>query len=204
MIPDQAGPMERPRYRITWPSPGESLVALEPRGDELARHAPVLAAAYSHPHNAPLLGHRDPLTARDVIAHYAGLQGAGGHGFLVTDGAGALVGDADLRGVADGDAEFAFLVAAVAAQGRGLGTRIAIMIHAFAFARLGLARVYASIVPHNIASRRVFDKLGYAVDPSPSARRYADDPGDVTLVIDRGTFEHLHAAQLSQIRIAAS
>ena len=57
------------------------------------------------------------------------------------------------------------------------------------FAQLGLARVYASIVPHNAASRRVFEKLGYTVDASPAARGYADDPGDVTMVIDRATFE---------------
>lgn len=195
--------MERPRYRITWTTPGASLVALEPHGDELARHAPALAAAYSDPHNAPLLGHSEPLTARDVVAHYAGLRREGGHGFVVLDGAGALVGDADVRGVADGAAEFAFLVAAVAAQGRGLGTRIAIMIHAFAFARLGLARVYASIVPQNAASRRVFDKLGYELDLSPAARGYADEPGDLTLSIARATFEHRHAAQLAELGIAA-
>ena len=113
-----------------------------------------------------------------------------------------LVGDGDLRGVAGGAAEFAFLVAAVAEQGKGLGTRLAIMIHAFAFAKLGLRRVFASIVPGNTASRRVFEKLGYTVDSGPIARRFADDPDDVVMVIDRATFEGSHLRAMAEIEIS--
>jgi len=185
--------------QITWTTGGATLVALEPTPDEVAHHAGALAAAYNDPHNAHLLGHTEPLDERDVVAHYARLADEG-RGFL-TFRDGALVGDADLRGLADGAAEFAFLVAAVTAQGQGLGTRLATMIHAFAFRRLGLARVYASIVPHNAASRRVFDKLGYVVDASPAARAYADEPDDLTLAIDRATFERLHAIALAEIQI---
>jgi RimJ/RimL family protein N-acetyltransferase len=61
--------------------------------------------------------------------------------------------------------------------------------------------VYASIVPHNTASRRVFEKLGYAVDHSARARDFADEPGDVVMAIDRTTFEHAHAAVLPLIQI---
>jgi len=194
--------VQRPRYCITWNTPGEPLLAIEPRGDEVVRHAATLAQAYSDPRNAPLLGHTEALDARDVVAHYASLERAGDHGFLVLGPGGELLGDADLRGLTDGAAEFAFLVAAVAAQGRGLGTRIALMLHAFAFNQLRLERVYASIVPHNVASRRVFDKLGYTLDTSPAARDFADDPADLTMVIDRATFERLHASPLAEIRIA--
>jgi len=174
---------------------------VEPRSDEVAQHAAVLTAAYNDPHNAPLLGHTEAMTEADVIAHYAEVSDDGGHNFLVFRD-GRLVADADLRDVSDGAAVFAFLVAAVAAQGQGLGTKIATMIHAFAFAQLRLDRVYASVVPDNVASRRVLDKLGYAVDPSPAARVHADEPGDIILVLDRSTFERSNAPQLAEIQIA--
>ena len=94
------------------------------------------------------------------------------------------------------------MVAAVAAQGQGLGTRIATMIHAFAFTTLQLERVYASVIPSNTASRRVFEKLGYELDESPAGRAYADEPDDVVLVIERSRFEHTHTLQLAEIEIA--
>jgi RimJ/RimL family protein N-acetyltransferase len=193
--------VQPPRHRIAWSTPAGELLAIEPRSEELAHHAAALAAAYNDPHNAPLLGHTEPMTEDDVIEHYASVADGGGYNFLVFRD-GALVADADLRHVAGGAAEFAFLVAAVTAQGQGLGTRIAMMIHAFAFAQLGLDRVYASIVPGNVASRRVFDKLGYAIDASPAARTYADEPGDITMVVERPAFERSHAAAMAEIRIA--
>jgi RimJ/RimL family protein N-acetyltransferase len=193
--------VQLPRYRIAWSTPAGELVAIEPRPEELAHHAAALAAAYNDPHNAPLLGHTEAMTEDDVIEHYAAVAGDGGRNFLVLRD-GALVADADLRHVAGGAAEFAFLVAAVTAQGQGLGTRIATMIHAFGFAQLGLDRIYASIVPGNVASRRVFDKLGYAVDASPAARAYADEPGDVTMVVERPAFQESHATHMAEIRIA--
>jgi RimJ/RimL family protein N-acetyltransferase len=76
------------------------------------------------------------------------------------------------------------------------------MIHMFGFTRLRLDRIYASIIPDNTASRRVFEKLGYRVDDSPAARAYADEPGDITMAIDRLTFEHLYAPAMAEIRIA--
>jgi RimJ/RimL family protein N-acetyltransferase len=187
--------------QITWSTPIGELVAIEPRHDELVALAGALAAAYNDPHNAPLLGHTDDVDEGDVIDHYEDVAAAGGHNFLVLlDG--ALVADSDLRKVGDGAAEFAFLVASPAAQGKGLGTRIATMIHMFGFTRLGLDRIYASIIPDNTASRRVFEKLGYRVDDSPAARAYADEPGDITMAIDRLTFERLHAPAMAEIRIA--
>jgi RimJ/RimL family protein N-acetyltransferase len=193
--------VQPPRHRIAWSTPSGLLLAIEPRHDEIARHATALAAAYNDPHNAPLLGHTELVAERDVIAHYASLRAAGGHNFLVLRD-GVLVGDADLRGVSRGSAEFAFLIAEVAAQGKGLGTRLAVMVHAFAFLRLGLERVYASIIPGNIASRRVFEKLGYALDAGPAARAYADDPGDITMVVEGAAFVRSHAQAMAEIEIA--
>lgn len=186
------------RHAIDW---GE-LRAIEPYPGEVRAHAAALAAAYNDPRNAPLLGHTAALGEDDVLGHYASLDAAGAHPFLLLRGD-ALAGDGDLRGVTAEAAEFAFLIASPAAQGQGLGTRFATMIHAFAFARLGLARVYASIIPANVASRRVFEKLGYALDASPAARAYADDDGDLVMSLDRATFTHRHAAALADVRVTA-
>jgi RimJ/RimL family protein N-acetyltransferase len=191
----------QPLCEIAWVTPAGRLVAIEPRPDEVVRYAEVLAAAYNDPRNAPLLGHTEDVDPDDVVAHYADVAEAGGHNFLVfADG--ALAADADLRKVGGGAAEFAFMVASPAAQGKGLGTRVATMVHAFGFRRLGLARIYASIIPGNAASRRVFEKLGYQIDASPAARAYADEPGDITMGLDRAAFERSHAQAMAEIAIA--
>jgi RimJ/RimL family protein N-acetyltransferase len=186
----------RPRHALRW----GSLVAVEPTRAELRDHAPALARAYSDERNASLLGHTEPLVPADVIAHYARL-GPAGHAFLLFDGD-DLAGDGDLRGLTADAAEFAFLIADPDAQGKGLGTRFALLVHTFAFRTLGLARIYASVVPANVASRRVFAKLGYAADDSPTARAFADEPGDLVLAIDRATFLARNADAVAQIEIA--
>src|SRR6185503_8772191 len=147
------------RYQIEW----DTLAALEPTREELATHAPALADAYNDPANAELMGHEEPISAAEVIQNYTEGLKKGMRAFLLFD-AGTLVGDADLRGVNRGRAEFAFMIAAPSAQGKGLGTRFAIMVHDFGFRELELRRIYASVVPHNVASLRVFEKLGYIVD----------------------------------------
>lgn len=173
---------------------------MEPRLGEVERHAEVLAAAYNHPHNAPLLGHDEEISADEVLAHYASLAAQGGRGFLLFRD-GVLAGDADVRRITAGSAEFAFLIADPAAQGRGLGTAFATMIHAFAFAHLPVDRMYASLVPGNTASRRVFEKLGYQVGASAAARAYADEPDDLVMVIDRAAFVRRHAGAIAELRI---
>jgi RimJ/RimL family protein N-acetyltransferase len=188
-------------YQIAWPTPAGRLVAVEPTPEEVVRHADALAVAYNDPRNAPLLGHTEDVDADDVIGHYASVARTGGHNFLILRD-GALIADADLRKPTAGAAEFAFLVASPAAQGQGLGTRIAIMVASFGFRVLGLDRIYASIIPANTASRRVFDKLSYAVDDSPAARGYADEPGDIVMAIDRTVFERRHAEAMAEIAIA--
>ena len=183
-------------FQIEW---GE-LRAIEPSIDEVQKHAAVLADAYNHPRNAPLLGHTTMLGIDDVVEHYESLHAQSARPFLLFENA-ELAGDGDIRAIANGTAEFAFLIASPDAQGKGLGTRFATMVHAFAFAKLGIDRMFASVVPVNVASRRVFEKLGYRVDDSDGARAHAD-PGDVTLSIDRATFDRRHAAAMADIRIA--
>ena len=188
-------------YRIEWNTPHGVLTALEPSLEEVTAHVGVLAAAYNDPHNAPLLGHTEILTEAEVLAHYTSLLDSGSHPFLLFRD-GVLAGDGDLRGISEGAAEFAFLIATPAVQGKGLGTRFAQMIHAFAFGQLPIERIYASIVPANTASRRVFEKLGYVEDDSAEAREFAD-PGDLTMVIERAAFLERHATAIGELRIAA-
>ncbi len=155
------------------------------RGDDLVAAAPALAAAYNEPSNMERLGHTAELSVDDVVEHYGRVD----HGFLLyADG--ALAGDADLR---DGG-EFAFLIAAPSAQGKGLGTRFATMIHAHAFLDLGYTKLFAAFIPSNTGSRRVFEKLGYGVDTGS----YGDE-GDVVMSIERDTFLARHAAAIAEI-----
>jgi RimJ/RimL family protein N-acetyltransferase len=184
-------------FRIDWQA--EGLTAFEPTLDEVRAHADELAAGYNEPRNAQLMGHTAALEPHEVIEHYAEMADEGARQFLLFAN-GALAGDADLRDIDDGAAEFAFMIGAPAAQGKGLGTKFATMIYAFAFEQLQLRTVYASVVPENVASKRVFEKLGCAVDDSAGARAYADEPGDLVLSIDRATFHRVNAAALAHIR----
>ena len=170
------------------------LAAIEPTPEEVRAHASALAAGYNEPRNATMMGHTAEMAPDEIVEHYAEMAERGAHQFLLFAG-GALAGDADLRGIANGACEFAFMIAAPSAQGKGLGTRFAAMIYAFAFEQLGLQRVYASVIPENIASLRVFEKLGCVVDESPAARGFADEPGDIVMAIDRRTFVQRNAVQ---------
>ncbi|MGO9832385.1 MAG: GNAT family N-acetyltransferase [Myxococcaceae bacterium] len=192
--------MAAPRSRIEWTTDVGELVAIEPELAEVSAHAAELAAGYNEPENARLMGHAAPFSEMEVVAHYEAMLDEGARPFLLYR-EGKLVGDADLRGVHNGAAEFAFMIAAREQQGKGLGTRFALMVHVFAFVALGLERVYASIAPQNRASRRVFEKLGYALDDSTEARAFADEAGDLTMGIDRVTFERGRAVPLGQVRI---
>lgn len=198
--------MTRTRVRLAWTVAGLELEAIEPTAGEVAAVAADLAEAYNDPANATLLGHVETMTQGDVIEHYADLADAGARQFLLyVDG--ALAGDADLRGEEDAAAEFAFLIARPGAQGKGLGTRFAKMLHVFGFTApplgMGLERIYASVLPDNVASLRVFAKLGYREDPSPSARVWADDPADVVLAISRDGFAEAHPDAFTQVSIRA-
>ncbi len=194
--------MDDPRFRIDWTSEAGTLAAIEPDLGEVATHAAQLAIAYNHPANATLMGHTEEMLPSEIVDHYRDMAEDGARAFLLFQD-GVFAGDADLRGVHDGTAEFAFMIGAPTAQGKGLGTRFATMLHAFGFTRLGLHHIYASVVPSNTASKRVFEKLGYVRDDSPIARSYADEPDDLTLGIDRATFERVNAAALDYVRITA-
>jgi RimJ/RimL family protein N-acetyltransferase len=197
-------------------SDGERLLAIEPTGEELAAAAGTLAAFYNDPHNRLMLANTITLTPAEVLASYDDLRAAGGRPFLLfADG--RLVGDGDLRHL-DVDAEanhgarkngkseektgeIAILVGERSSQGRGLGTRLAVMLHAFAFQILDLRQIYASILPANARSLRLFARLGYLRDDSPAARAFADEPDDVTLAVTRARFESAAASTLADLRL---
>jgi len=177
------------------------LRATEPTPAEVAAAAPRLAAFYNDPHNRAMLSHAQDLSPAEVAAHYRALAVAGARPFLL-ELDGRLVGDADLRHIERGHAEIAILVGDRTVQGRGLGTRFATMMHAFAFRMLALRCVHASIAPGNAASLRLFATLGYERDDTPTGRRYADEPDDVTLSLPSEGFEGAHPAIASQVRIS--
>jgi RimJ/RimL family protein N-acetyltransferase len=184
-------------WAVEWAQGDELLTALEPTDDELRRAAPALAVAYNDGHNRVMMGHDDePHTAGDVIAYYEELRIEGGRPFLLyMDG--VLMGDADFRNIADVKGEFAIMIGSRGSQGRGLGTRFALMLHAFGYDVLGLERIYISVIPANAASRRLFEKLGYQPDDSPEARALIDEESDLTMSLARSAFDRTRVAAVT-------
>ena len=177
----------RGRWVIEWQTPDGLLRAREPWAAEVVACAGQLAGYYNQPRNRAMLTNTTALSRADVAAHYRTLEQAGGRPFLL-DCDGELVGDADFRHVTNSDAEMAILIGDRSRQGQGLGGRFGLMLHAFAFEVMHLQRLYAAIIPGNHASLRLFEKLGHEVDSSPAARRYADEPSDVTTSVGRHRF----------------
>ncbi|HVT07947.1 MAG TPA: GNAT family N-acetyltransferase [Polyangia bacterium] len=180
----------------------DRLRAFEPTDDEIALAAPALARAYGEPHNSRMMGQAPgAFEPADVIAHMQQVRAAGGHPFVLERN-GVLAGDADFRNLAAGRGEIAILIADTAAQGRGLGTRFGWMLHVFAFQVLRLERVYAAVIPENRGSRRLFEKLGYRQDEGEDARRFADEPSDLTLSLARADFQAAWGPGRFDVRLA--
>ena len=189
-------------WQVDWEDGSDSLRGFEPTDDEIVAAAPALARAYGDAHNSRMMGQAPgAFEPGDVIAHMQQVRAAGGHPFVLQRN-GALAGDADFRNLTGGHGEIAILIADTAAQGRGLGTRFAWMLHAFAFQILRLERVYAAVIPENRGSRRLFEKLGYILDDSDVARRYADEATDLTLSLGRAEFEAQWRAGNFAVRLA--
>lgn len=190
------------RWTVEWTVPAGVLRVSEPTGDEVRAAADRLAAFYNETHNRSMMAHTASMSTDDVLAHFRELWDDQDRPLLLYAG-GALVGDADLRGIDGGEAEFAIMVGERSIQGQGLGTSFALMAHALAFGRLALERIYVSILPENTASRRLFEKLGYQADDSPAARATIDEETDVTLSLGRERFGELFAARLGELRFSS-
>jgi len=202
--------MAPPRLRIEWHAAEGAFAAAEPSPIELRARAPELALAYNDPHNSAMMGNTVRFGEGDVLAHYEAMGKEGARLFLLYElfpgqrTEESFVGDADFRNLAGGavpSAEFAILIASRGKQGKGRGTRFGLLLHALAFRALGLEQVYVTIVPENVASQRLFSKIGYAIDPSPEARAYVDDARDVAMSIAKPEFERRHARELGELRI---
>jgi RimJ/RimL family protein N-acetyltransferase len=188
------------RLRAEWATAAGTLLAFEPSPAEVRARAAELAVAYNDTHNRAMMANTIEFTDRDVVSHYEAMAAEGARQLFLYDRTrDAFVGDADFRNIAGGRGEFAILIAAQGAQGKGLGTRFAILLHALAFRAFGLERVYVTILPQNAPSRRLFAKLGYGVDTSPEARAYVDHELDVSMSLAKGEFERAHAAAIAGV-----
>jgi|SRR5580692_2823123 RimJ/RimL family protein N-acetyltransferase len=186
-----------------WTVQGALFRVVEPRSAELGLHTTDLAAYYNEPDNRRLMTNEHEFSAEAVAHHFAELRAEGGRPFLLFEDD-LLMGDCDLRNIEAGQAEFAILVGARARQGQGKGTLFSVMVHALAFGRLALRTVYASVRPENVGSLRMLQKVGYAVDASPEARRYAEADDDVCLSVSADAFAAGVAGELAtrSIRVA--
>jgi len=188
------------RYSLSWFKDGRLLAAHEPSEPEIARYAEQLAAWYSDDYNRSMMSGSDPVSADEVSALVAEMRGQGSRWFLLFSD-GELLGDGDFRKVAEGRAEFTIMIGPRSVQGKGLGTALTILLHAFAFEVLKLNAVYLTIVPANEAGRRCYEKVGYVRDDGPLGRSYAEDDGDIPMSLMRATFLEKHSQALAQIRI---
>lgn len=190
------------RWSIEAPWAQGRLRVYEPTMAEVLAAAPLLAAFYNDSHNSAMMTNTHELTVAEVVETFQSLHAAGDRPFLL-ERDGALMGDADFRHCRGAEAEFAILIGHRAQQSRGLGTRYAAMMHVAARRVLGLERVYGAVIPANIASRRMLEKLGYQVDQSSHAASFAEAEDDIVMSIDWGQFEGAYADLLTQVVITA-
>jgi RimJ/RimL family protein N-acetyltransferase len=190
----------RELFLVEWAVKDTRLTLVEPTGEEVRAHAAALADYYNHAANRALLSNTHDFTEGDVVRQFAAMREVRGRPFLLMVG-GALIGDCDLRNVQGHTAEYAVMVGPRAWQARGYGTRFSLMVLALAFERLGLDRVYASVLAENAGSLRMLAKVGYVLDASPAARRYAEKPDDVCVSIAAAAFRRAHSEAMARIRI---
>ena len=187
------GPLQTPHVFATLRMADLQLAAFEPTHEEIVRFAPLLAGHYNDPYNRSMMANTVAMTPGEVVEHFDSLGQSDGRPFLLqVDG--ETVGDADFRHVSGTNAEFAILVGERSLQGKGIGLGFGILLHALAFHAFALERVFVSIIPQNVASQRLFAKLGYTPDDSALARSFADEASDLTFSLGREDFESKHGA----------
>jgi RimJ/RimL family protein N-acetyltransferase len=190
------------RWSVCWNATDGQLAAREPTAPEVQAVAARLANWYNDTHNRSMMANTCDLDEAEVREHFAQVCQEGGRKFLLY-AEGRLMGDADLRRIdsTTRTAEFAILIGERNVQGRGFGTRFALMLHALAFTTLALERIYVSIIPANRGSLRLFEKLGYQRDDGPAARAYIDEDDDITMSFARDDFLRRHGAAFRQLEI---
>ncbi len=189
-------------WSIEAPFAQGKLRVFEPTQTEVLAAAPLLAIFYNDSHNSAMLTNTHQMNAAEVVESLQALRANGGRPFLLEQD-GVLMGDADFRNVAGSEAEFAILIGSRAQQSRGLGTRYAAMMHIAALRVLGYESVYATIIPMNIASRRMLEKLGYQLDQSLRAASFKDEKDDISMSINWAQFKRVYTELLTQVVITA-
>ena len=115
----------------------------------------------------PESGSADPSTDREAFRSRCGawerqrhFDSAYGFGLFLTDG--TFAGEVSLGNVQRGPFQMAYIGYWIdeALAGRGYVPEAVVLLMRYAFETLGLHRLEATIVPRNIASRRVAEKLG--------------------------------------------
>jgi RimJ/RimL family protein N-acetyltransferase len=187
---------------VLWTVGGDRLIAREEPDSVIRACAGQLASWYNETYNSGMMGHESPISADEVCAQAGVMRSEGSRYFLLYLGE-EFMGDADFRNIQQSEAEFAIMIGARTQQGKGLGTRFSVMMHAFAFRELSVATCYLTIVPQNVAGRRCYEKVGYRVDEGPAARHYIDEDTDVAMSLSRSVFEERHRDALREIVVHA-
>jgi ribosomal-protein-alanine N-acetyltransferase len=149
---------------------GERVALRPPRTSDIPGLRRLLAdnAAHLRPWSPAAASGQDPLSlveiTRTITSQRRAWKEDRTYALLIeapeTD---ALIGRVVLSEVARGPFQNAYLGYWIDHrwQGKGLTTEAVRLTTRFAFDVLGLHRVQAAVIPHNVASRRVLSKLGY-------------------------------------------
>jgi RimJ/RimL family protein N-acetyltransferase len=188
---------------VTWTRSDGTYVAIEPSAADVAEHADTLRDWYNLAANAAMMGNTAEMSRDDVLDYWAATGERRARGFLLFKGD-ELVGDAELRNIADGRAEFSIMIGALHTQGRGLGATFTAMLHVLAFRTLGVNRIYVQPLPENERVQRMELRLGYERDDSPEAKAFADDDRAITMSIGRDRFAEANAAAWREVAVVQS
>ncbi|MBI1747718.1 MAG: GNAT family N-acetyltransferase [Acidobacteria bacterium] len=188
-------------YEITSRHKGSLLRLYTPDDDEVRQCAERLAGFYNDPYNSTMMDHTTDHTAEDIAKIYSSHAPDTLRFFIAADG--VFLGDADLRRINSQarTAEYAVMIGERGTQGKGWGTQVSIMLTYFAFSALQLQTIYLTIIPANVAGRRCYEKVGYAVDNSAGAANYREHPTDLVMSVDRAAFLLRHRQLLPPILI---
>lgn len=186
--------------RLAWPADNRLVEAIEPDEDLVERNAERLRDWYNDPDNASMMDGCGTMSTEDVVDFWRTLRNDRGRGFFAFEN-GVLVGDADLRQVRDGAAEFALMIGPAEAKGRGVGRALAILVHVFAFRELGLPRLFVPPRRDNVRVHALNRFLGYEPDDGQLARAFGDEPSCQTYSLSARAFREKHAAAWCEVEV---
>lgn len=164
----------------------------------LQLHSNWLAQCYNEPYNQEMMGNSQCFTSENVIEYYQESWQKGNLMFLLFVGD-EIVGDADYRNCSKGCAEFVIMIGSRNWQGKSLGTNFGIMLHHFAFDFFQFKKIYSTILPQNKVSIKLFNKLGYSIDNTPAAKKFADSDVDLCFSISDNQFNNRYSNLLNTI-----